>query len=119
MNGNRQEECEEADWERGQWPKQYHEKQDDLNQPRVAMYVHTHTYAHTDTHKNTWNPGRCVFAQQHSLFQFRPISFHLIPAQEPVIRNVHTLLRIQNLICAEEIGKKRRKEESVERREGQ
>lgn len=73
-------------------------------------------YAHT---KNTCNPGECVFAQQHSLFHFRPISRHLIPAQELAMRNVHTLLCIQHLIWAEEIGKKRRKEESAERWGGQ
>lgn len=69
--------------------------------------------------KYTRSPCECVFVQQYSPFHFRPISFHLILAQQLVIRNGHTLLCIQHLIWAEEIGKKRRKGESAERWEGQ
>lgn len=64
---------------------------------RAYRRVHTYTFPHTHTHKNTYKPGGCVFAQQYSV-SLQAHFHHLIPGQELAIRNVHTLLCTQHLI---------------------
>lgn len=80
------------------------------------MHAHTFTHTYTQKYLQTWRVCVCTAVLSVSLQAHFP---HLIPGQELAIRNVHTLLCTQHLIWAEEIGKKRRKEESAERWEGQ
>lgn len=77
---------------------------------RACAHIRIYIFAHSKTLALP-----CVFGQQYSPFPHGPTSPHPTLRHEPVIRNVHTLLCTQHLIWAEEIGKKKEKEESTER----